>query len=88
MTDYVRRPDEHFAGLAGFAFEPHYHRWQDLRVHFIWGCDDDVFTESWGRAWASRLNATFDGIAGAGHFLQNTHGREVAETLVARTGGA
>lgn len=83
-------PFDSYDNGNGAAQEHHYRvllGWQKP-VHFIWGCDDDVFTESWGRAWASRLNATFDGIAGAGHFLQNTHGREVAETLVARTGGA
>jgi pimeloyl-ACP methyl ester carboxylesterase len=53
-------------------------------VHFIWGCTDDVFTESWGRAWAARMNASFDPIADAHHFLQNTHGRVVAERIVQR----
>ncbi len=53
-------------------------------VHFIWGVDDDVFTEAWGRTWAARMNATFDPIVGAGHFLQNTHGGLVAERILAR----
>jgi len=53
-------------------------------VHFIWGCADDVFTETWGRTWAARMNASFDPIAKAGHFLQNTHGVEVAELLLER----
>lgn len=51
-------------------------------VHFIWGCTDDVFTEAWGREWATRMNATFDAIPEAGHFLQNTHGKEVAEFVL------
>jgi haloalkane dehalogenase len=54
-------------------------------VHFIWGCEDDVFDETWGRAWAKRMNnASFDGIPDAGHFLQNTHGRQVVELMLAR----
>ncbi len=47
-------------------------------VNFIWGCADDVFMEAWGRQWASRMNATFDAVQDAGHFLQNTHGAVVA----------
>ena len=53
-------------------------------VHFIWGCQDDVFTEAWGREWASRMNASFDPIADAGHFLQNTHGDRVAALILER----
>lgn len=54
-------------------------------VHFIWGCADDVFTEAWGRQWASQFHgATFDPIEGAGHFLQNTHGTDVANLLLGR----
>ena len=52
-------------------------------VYFVWGCADDVFTESWGRTWAGRMNASFDPID-AGHFLQNTHGAEVAERILRR----
>lgn len=53
-------------------------------AHFIWGCADEVFTEEWGRTWAKRMNASFDPIADAGHFLQNSHGRQVCENLLAR----
>lgn len=54
-------------------------------VNFIWGVEDDVFTEAWGRKWASIMNASFDPITGAGHFLQNSHGSEVADRILART---
>ncbi len=53
-------------------------------MHFIWGCTDDVFTEAWGRQWAGQMNASFDPIADAGHFLQNTHGEQVAQLIVQR----
>ena len=57
-------------------------------VNFIWGCSDDVFTEAWGREWASQMggtsNATFDAIDDAGHFLQNTHGEQVAQLILDR----
>lgn len=53
-------------------------------VYFVWGCSDDVFTEAWGREWASRMNGSFDPIPEAGHFLQNTHGAEVAELVLKR----
>ena len=53
-------------------------------VNFIWGCSDDVFTEAWGRQWAAQMGATFDAISDAGHFLQNTHGRQVAQLILDR----
>jgi haloalkane dehalogenase len=54
----------------------------DKQVNFIWGCADDVFNETWGRKWAEQMNASFDGIADAGHFLQNTHGAKVVEHIL------
>ncbi len=56
----------------------------DMPVHFIWGCADQIFSEVWGRTWAERLGATFDPIEDANHFLQDSHGREVVEKLLAR----
>ena len=53
-------------------------------IHFIWGADDDVFPEAWGRAWAGRYpHATFDLLTDAGHFLQDTHGARIAELVLA-----
>ena len=60
-------------------------QWQEP-VHFIWGCADDVFDEAWGRRWAGQMNASFDPIPDAGHFLQNTHGERVVELLLQRSG--
>ena len=54
----------------------------DKGAHFIWGCTDDVFTEAWGRTWAGRMRARFDGIPDAGHFLQSSHGARVAELIL------
>ena len=53
-------------------------------VHFIWGAADDNFEEAWGRKWAKQMNASFDAIPEAAHFLQNTHGSEVVYLLLAR----
>ncbi len=53
-------------------------------VHFIWGCEDDIFTQAWGRNWATQMNASFDPINDASHFLQNTHGAEVCRLLLHR----
>ncbi|HYD44814.1 MAG TPA: alpha/beta fold hydrolase [Phenylobacterium sp.] len=65
----------HFAALNGWR-KP---------IHFIWGGADDVFTETWGRAWAARFpQATFDLLPDAGHFLQDTHGDEIAEIFLRR----
>lgn len=54
----------------------------DKGCQFIWGNADDVFTEAWGREWAERMNARFDGFADAGHFLQNTHGDRIVELIL------
>lgn len=52
-------------------------------IHFIWGAKDEVFTDSWGRAWAARYpQATFDLLADAGHFLQETHGAEISRLFL------
>jgi haloalkane dehalogenase len=59
----------------------------DKPAHFVWGCSDDVFTEAWGRQWAEQMNGSFDGIPDAGHFLQNTHGSEVAGLILSRVAG-
>jgi len=79
-------PFDNFDGGNGAA-QTHFYRtllnW-DRPVHFIWGCADDVFTESWGRQWAGQMNATFSPIESASHFLQNTHGTELADLLLAR----
>lgn len=53
-------------------------------VQFIWGCADQIFTEEWGRSWAERLGAPFDPIVDANHFLQDTHGSQVVERILAR----
>lgn len=54
-------------------------------IQFIWGGQDNVFTEAWGRTWAARYpQATFDLIPEAAHFLQDTHGDRIAETFLQR----
>jgi haloalkane dehalogenase len=54
-------------------------------VNFIWGGSDAVFTEAWGRQWASLYpQATFDLLPDARHFLQDTHGAEIADLFLAR----
>jgi hypothetical protein len=41
--------------------------------------EDAVFTESWGRRWASGFpQATFDLLPQTRHYLQETHGAEIA----------
>jgi len=35
MTDYIRTDDAHFDALTDWPYEPRYHRWKDLRVHYI-----------------------------------------------------
>jgi len=58
-------------------------------IHFIWGGADEVFTEDWGRAWAADFpQASFDLISEAGHFLQDTHGDQIADLFLQRAAGA
>ena len=35
MMDVLRTPDERFATLAGYAFAPHYHTVDGIRVHYV-----------------------------------------------------
>jgi haloalkane dehalogenase len=35
VTEFIRTPDANFAGLDDFPFEPHFHDWQDMRVHYV-----------------------------------------------------
>lgn len=49
-----------------------------LPVHFAWGVNDDVFTREWGLKWHSLIpHSTWDEYP-AGHFVQDTHGHEIA----------
>ena len=58
----------------------------DKPVHFVWGGSDGVFTSEWGRTWAAMMNATFDEIPEASHFLQDTHGAQIAEVVLDHIG--
>ena len=35
MTDFVRTDDAHFDALTDWPYEPKYHQWKDLRVHYV-----------------------------------------------------
>ena len=66
------------------AQEMHYQillHW-NKKVDFIWGVEDVIFTESWGRQWAKRMNGSFTPIPGANHFLQNTHAEEIVNCIL------
>jgi haloalkane dehalogenase len=54
-------------------------------VHFIWGMDDPNFNEKWLNTWAAHYpQAKIDRIADGGHFLQETHGPQVAKLMLQR----
>lgn len=56
-------------------------------IDFIWGGGDDVFTEDWGRQWARQFaQASFTLLPGAGHFPQETRGREISDWFLALVG--
>jgi haloalkane dehalogenase len=79
-----------FANPEGGGADLQARCWRDLLswkkpVHFIWGGTDDIFTEGWGRSWASRFpQATFDILPDAFHFLQETHGTQIADIFLKR----
>jgi len=57
-----------------------------LPVHFVWGLADDVFTGDWGRGWHDQIpHSTWDGLDDAAHFLQDTHGEQIAEIVLSRS---
>ncbi len=60
----------------------------DKTCQFAWGCADDVFTEAWGRQWATLMNARFDPLENVGHFPQSTHGKQLVELILAERGNA
>ena len=35
MTEFIRTPDSAFEKLQDFPFQPNYHSWHDLRVHYL-----------------------------------------------------
>jgi haloalkane dehalogenase len=79
-------PFDSYDNGNGAAQNHHYEtllRWEKP-AHFIWGCADDIFPESWGREWAGRMRASFDPLPDAAHFLQNTHGPEIVDTMLRR----
>lgn len=49
-----------------------------LPVHFVWGVRDDIFTLKWGLDWHARIPHSTWHEVDAAHFLQDTHGAEIA----------
>jgi len=35
VTDFIRTPDHRFTELVDFRFEPHYHQWHHMRMHYL-----------------------------------------------------
>lgn len=35
MTEFLRSDDSHFDALDDWPYEPQYHQWKDLRVHYV-----------------------------------------------------
>lgn len=58
-------------------------RWSGCPVHLIFGDADPIFDARWGRAFAGHIpGATFETIAGPGHFVAEERGAEVAERML------
>jgi haloalkane dehalogenase len=35
MTEFIRTPEDNFTELRDFKFRPYYHKWQDMRLHYL-----------------------------------------------------
>ena len=53
-----------------------------LPVHFVWGVRDDIFTRQWGLDWHGLIAHSTWHEVDAAHFLQDTHGDEIAAHIV------
>ena len=59
----------------------------DGPVNVIFGDADPIFPTAWGERWAGMIpGATFETIRGAGHFVQEDAGVDLAAAIVARIG--
>ena len=70
MTEFIRTPDENFENLADFKFAPHYHNWQDMKMHFVdeGPRDGPVVLLLHGMpAWSYLYRDFFDPLANAGY---------------------
>lgn len=54
----------------------------ELPVHFVWGVNDNVFTKVWGLEWHSIIPQSTWFELDAGHFLQDTHGADIAHHVL------
>lgn len=82
-------PFDNYSAGNGAAQSHHY---QELLAskkpsHFIWGSKDEIFIEETGRLWASAMGSSFDTVAEASHFLQDSHGPEVVDLILRRVAG-
>jgi haloalkane dehalogenase len=69
MMDYLRTPDERFAGLAGYPFDPHYVELDGLRIHYVdeGPADGPVVLMLHGEpSWSYLYRKMIPPIAGAG----------------------
>ena len=53
-----------------------------LPVHFAWGVNDNVFTREWGLKWHGLIPHSTWFEVPAAHFLQDTHGTEIADYVL------
>ena len=57
-----------------------------IPVHFVWGIKDNVFTREWGLMWHNLIPHSTWYEVDAGHFLQDTHGAEIARHVLSHLG--
>ncbi len=57
-----------------------------IPVHFVWGIKDNVFTREWGLKWHNLIPHSTWYEVDAGHFLQDTHGAEIARHVLGHLG--
>jgi haloalkane dehalogenase len=68
MTRALRTPEERFAGLAGFDFEPRYHDWDGLRLAYLdAGSGPPVVLFHGEPTWSFLYRHTIAALAAAGY---------------------
>ena len=68
MDDLFRTPDERFAALPGYDFEPHWHDADGLRMHYVdEGAGDPVVCFHGEPTWAYLYRKMLPALTGAGH---------------------
>lgn len=72
LSGNATEQESHFQSVIGTT----------LPTHFVWGVNDTVFTKEWGQKWHGMIHGSTWHEIPAGHFLQDTHGSQIATHIL------